>query len=192
MRIITTTLTLMLVALLTSSAWAEKGSERKGDRPSREEMRQKILDKFDADGDGQLNEDERAAAREEMRSRRGGKGKRGPEARRRGRGPQGKPEGRRGGPDGQRPPNPGAVFDRFDTNEDGQLSRSEFMELAREMRRMRERRGFDGPPPRGDRGPRGRRGPGGDFDEDRRPERPRRPRSDVDTSVDAPEMDETA
>ena len=235
-RFMTSSLAMMFAVLLTSSAWAEEGSEEgsatKGDRPGRKEMRERILDEFDADGDGKLNEDERATARAEMQGRRGdrrakggskgggeargprdrrpddrGREDRGPEAGRRGRGPEGRggPERRRGpagrdGPEGrgpghQGPPSPEEMFERFDANGDDQLSRQEFMEMAREVREMRERHGFGGPPPRGDRGERGDRGPrsgrrdpsgdrrpSGDRDEDRRPERPRPPRPEFDTS----------
>lgn len=51
----------------------------------------------------------------------------------------------RDGPPG--PPNPEAMFDRFDENSDGQLSKDEFLALSRHMRRM----GPGGPPPRGPR-----------------------------------------
>ena len=49
------------------------------------------------------------------------------------------------GPPGR--PNPEAMFDRFDENSDGQLSKDEFLALSRHMRRM----GPGGPPPRGPR-----------------------------------------
>ncbi|MBD13865.1 MAG: hypothetical protein CMJ72_01720 [Planctomycetaceae bacterium] len=232
---------MLLATLLTGSVSAgdeaEAGSGTKGDRPGREEMRAKILNEFDDDGDGRLNENERANAREEMQGRRGrgggqrgpaargprdrdGEG-RGPNARRRGPGNDGPPgegprrrgpEGRRGfqergGPEGRSgrgqhvPPDPEHVFNRFDENEDGQLSRQEFMRLSHAMREMRERGG----PPRqefGRQGPRGERGPGserglrggddkgprgargfrGEGDGDRRPEHPRRQRPDFEGS----------
>jgi hypothetical protein len=87
----------------------------------------------------------------------------------RGRGPDGPPPGpggrgpesaRRGGPDG-RPPNPERLFNRFDEDKDGSLSKDEFKALTDFMRENRPMgppmmdrggpgRGFDGPPPRGD------------------------------------------
>ena len=36
----------------------------RGERPDREARRQQILERFDADGDGTLSQEERAAARE--------------------------------------------------------------------------------------------------------------------------------
>ena len=149
--------TSLSVALLTVSSGVAGEGER--DRPDRSEMREKMIERFDADGDGELSKEERAKARSEGRGRRGGKG----------------------GPKGEGRMDPGAMFDRFDADGDGQLSREEFMQLADVMRRMRERMGpppRDGGPrearrPRGERpgpkdspkGPRGRRG--GEFDGDR-------------------------
>jgi hypothetical protein len=49
--------------------WQAKQRGEIRDRMS-PEMRAKILEKFDADGDGQLNESERLAARKEMAERR--------------------------------------------------------------------------------------------------------------------------
>jgi Ca2+-binding EF-hand superfamily protein len=113
------------------------------DRPRRDgEMRQQMIEEFDADGDGELNDEERQTAREAMRERRGGGGRgegRGPEGRGQGRGPEDRPA----------PPDPNALFDEFDADKDGQLSREEFTKLTE------ARRGFmrGGRPPR-DRGPR--------------------------------------
>jgi len=57
---------------------------------------------------------------------RAGKGRRG-----------GGPEGPRGeGHEGRRPPNPDEVFDRFDADENGQLSREEFGKLSKAMRKL--------------------------------------------------------
>ena len=144
---------------------AEEGAaDSEGGKPGRAQMRERILQRFDADGDGQLSEDERAearAARERMqRDGRGGKGRgkgqgqgraRGPERGERGfegrgpegRGPQGRgPQGRgqRGprGEQGRRPPNPEQLFQRFDADGSGELSLDEFMKLADTMRARRE------------------------------------------------------
>jgi len=110
------------------------------------------------------------------------------------------PEGRDG--HGPRRPNPDKLFDRFDADGDGQLSRAEFLELAESMRRMHERSGSDGPrmgkgrdgrpgPPHAER--RGRRRPGprkGDSDGPRRRHAPREDRDD--TSSDAsPVLDDS-
>jgi hypothetical protein len=56
MRVIGTMLTVAVAALLASSALADEGSEKKGDRPSREEMRQKMIEKFDKDGLGDVSD----------------------------------------------------------------------------------------------------------------------------------------
>ena len=140
-------LPLMLTGVVSAQPEGDKA-----DRPRQRdpEMREKMIKEFDADGDGKLNDEERQTARETMRERRGGPdgqgqpGRGGPQARR---GPGGGPQG---------PPDPNAMFDRFDANGDGQLSRDEFMKLSQEMR---PRRGGPGGPggPRADRGPR----PGG-------------------------------
>ncbi|MCH2113474.1 MAG: collagen-like protein [Pirellulales bacterium] len=220
MRCLPSTLVLLLSVFLTGSAWAGEDLGDQSERRGRKgELRQKILDKFDADGDGRLNEDERAAARKEMQARRGGE-ERGGEKSRRSRegrrergafdGPQERgPEERRrpndqglegrGGPGGRRPPSPEKMFDRFDANEDGQLSRGEFRKLAEAERRMRDRmrggpsaRDFGNRGPDGDRGFRGERGPkgdrgsfgprGGDGQRFKRSERPQQPPLEFDSA----------
>ncbi|MDC0274275.1 EF-hand domain-containing protein, partial [Planctomycetaceae bacterium] len=50
--------------------------------PGDEERRAEMMKRFDKDGDGELNEEERAALREEFGGRRGGDGQGGPEGRR--------------------------------------------------------------------------------------------------------------
>ncbi|NOZ38924.1 MAG: hypothetical protein GXP24_01700 [Planctomycetes bacterium] len=148
---------LVVSVLFAGSAWAEDGTASDDDRAGRRgEMRQKMLEEFDADGDGELNEDERATAREAMRSRRGGKGKGNRAKGRKGKGNKAKGQRgpKRGGHGG--PPDPGKLFDKFDANGDGQLSRAEFMKLAEEVRPPRGRGDRDGarrkgPPPKGKR-----------------------------------------
>jgi len=132
---------LVLSVLIAGVATAEDDAAKKGDRNDRRaEMRQRILEEFDADGDGEMNEDERATAREEMRKRRGrqgkgdrAKGERGPKH-------NGRRDGQRDGRGGGRP-NPDQLFDRFDANDDGQLSRAEFIKLSEEVRANRPRHG---------------------------------------------------
>jgi len=180
MRCFSSTYLLALSVLLTGAAMAEEGLEPEGQRRERDgKFREKIVEEFDADGDGRLNEDERAVAREEMRARRGGEGRRG-----RGRGgpdgpraggeraqgsrelgpPERGREGRRGpkghgGPGGTRPPGPEEMFDRFDANGDDQLSRDEFMQLADMVRKRHQHGGLRGARgPRGEFGDRGSRG----------------------------------
>lgn len=137
-----------LPCLLTTSGWAQE----EGERPRRDgAMREEMIKEFDADGDGELNDDERQTARETMRERRGDR----PEGRRRqgqGRGPGG--EGRGPGGEGRpAPPDPNLLFDEFDTDKDGQLSRDEFMKLTAAQRERRgphpPREGRPDGPPRG-------------------------------------------
>ncbi len=152
----------MLAALLLSVGGYARGDEgdkpEKGDKFARgAEMREKMIAEFDADGDGELNKDERAAAREKMMEmrRQGGQGR-----------PEGRPEGRpQRGPgaegDRPRPPSPEALFKEFDADGDNMLSKAEFMKLSERMRQMMPPpggpRGPGGPPRDGERGPRGPR-----------------------------------
>jgi Ca2+-binding EF-hand superfamily protein len=142
------TLLMLAVGLMVLPATTTNAQEE--ERPRRDgEMRERMIEEFDADGDGELNDEERQTARETMRERRGGGGRgegRGPEGR--GRGPEGRgPEG--GRPDRPAPPDPNALFDEFDADKDGQLSREEFTKLTE------TRRGFmRGGRPQGGRGPR--------------------------------------
>ncbi|MDZ4656934.1 MAG: EF-hand domain-containing protein [Bythopirellula sp.] len=131
-----------LPVLLASQGWAQE----EGERPRRDgAMREEMIKEFDADGDGKLSDDERQTAREAMRERRGDR----PEGRRRqgqGRGPGG--EGR------PAPPDPNLLFDEFDADKDGQLSRDEFMKLTEVQRERRgprpPREGRPDGPPRGE------------------------------------------
>lgn len=151
------------LALVVFANPASADDDAKPRGPRDPERRQKMLDEFDADGDGKLSEEERQTLREEMRERRGqregkrarGKkggrdGEAGPRGRRRGPGPDGPPK----------PPHPEELFKLFDADDDGMLSMDEFMELSREMRQRHgppHAEGRRGPPRDGDR-PRGRRG----------------------------------
>lgn len=87
----------------------------------RAELRQKVLQKFDKNGNGQLDPDEREAAKEAMQKRREQSG---------GKGPTGKgevdPEIRR------------KVLEKFDTDGDGKLNESE-RAAAKEARAKRQR-----------------------------------------------------
>ena len=86
-------------------------SEMNGQRPDREE----ILERFDADGDGTLNEAERQAMHDAMPNRRY----------------------RAGGPPGHRPSRE-EIMERFDTDGDGELSESERHVMRAERERIRE------------------------------------------------------
>ena len=144
--------------LLALPAAAQPPDDR-GPRPD-PELRQKILDAFDTNGDGNLDQAERQAIRRAMqeffrpagREGRGPDGRRGPAGGRRpdaDRGPEGRrgrgdrdradrgPEGRRGPrrPDGPPPPpRPERLFNAFDENQDAALSLDEFKALSHFMR----------------------------------------------------------
>lgn len=161
------------------------------ERPRRDgEMRQRMIEEFDADGDGQLNDEERQTARETMRERRGDRPGRGQARGGEGRGGQGRGgEGRGRGPsDRPAPPDPNELFDRFDENQDGQLSRDEFLKFTQETRGRWGRGPGEGRPggPRGEGVGPARGGPRGD-----RPSRPQRPRGDA-PSAETPAEDGSA
>lgn len=157
---------LFALPLLVGQASAQ---DQQDERPRRDgEMRARMIEEFDADGDGKLSDEERQKARETMRARRGD---------RPGRGGEGRPA----------PPDPNQLFDKFDENKDGQLSREEFLKLSEETRGFRGPRGpREGRPggPRPDtgaterprRGPEGAQGPpaGDRQDEAAGPRGPRR------------------
>ncbi len=145
MRYFNTPFCLVLTMLMTVSAWAEDDAPNDEDRAGRRaDMRQQILEEFDADGDGEMSESERETAREEMRSRRGKSGSKAGKGR-------GCKECR--GPDGR--PDPAKLFEKYDANDDGQLSREEFLELSKAVRPRHGRHGKYGD----------RRGPGRDGSE---------------------------
>ncbi len=142
------------------SAQSERGRPpREGERRGRslpEELRQR----FDKDGDGDLNEAERDALREFMRSRGGGPGGRGPD----GRGPGGRGPGGRGPGGSQKM----RLVEKFDDDGNGRLDVAERVK-AREYRKSQgqgrgSRRG-------GGRGFSGRVGSREDADPPRDPER---------------------
>ena len=149
-------LTLVAAALLLPAA--ATAQDATDDKPNRAERRQRIIEQFDADGDGKLNEEERAKARAKQGNQSGKTDREG-----------GGRQGQAGRP--QSPPDPMQLFDRFDKNNDGQLSREEFTKLTKAMREMRERRGAGSQPDRRRAERDGRRGPPKD-----RGDRPRGPR----------------
>ena len=68
-----------------------------GEMPSREDFHKKMLEKFDADKDGKLSDEEKAAMKAEMQKMRH---ERGPKGSRHGRGPKG-PRGPKAAPEAQ-------------------------------------------------------------------------------------------
>ena len=140
MRYLLSTLVLLLPLSLAGATWADDNTEQEpvaaGDRPGPgPELRQWMLEKFDADGDGQLSEAERQAARDQMRDRRTRRGSK---------------QGR--GANGFQPPKPEELFQQFDKDGDKKLSMEEFRALTQSMQARRHRGG-----PR--HGKRGRQGP---------------------------------
>jgi hypothetical protein len=155
-------MTCLGVGLLALPAAAQPPAEpgTGGPPPADPAMKQKLLDAFDTNQDGNIDRAERQAIRRAMIENFGpgrpggpGPGGRGPQGRRRpdgpppggppgfgeGQGPERRrgqddrgPEGRRGrGPDGPPgPPHPERLFGRFDENKDDALSRDEFKKLT--------------------------------------------------------------
>ena len=144
----TFTILSLAAAVLMGSQTALAKGDGEG-RPDRSQMREKMLERFDADGDGKLNEEERAEARKARQEMSGREGK-GPRGAARGQG-QGRARGAgRGGQQG-RGMDPGRMLDRFDADGNGQLNRQELGQLLRSM-----------PGARGAQGARGARGRIGD------------------------------
>ena len=127
--------------MVAGTAWADDDKEGKPGKGRRGEMRKKLLEKFDADGDGKLNDDEKAKAREAMRKRRGDKtrGDRKPGDKKPG--SDKAREGRRPGKGG-----PGADFrkkmlEKYDADKDGKLNEEERGKAREEMKKhFKERR----------------------------------------------------
>lgn len=96
------------VALVASTAMISWGADEapapKRERPSREAMMKQMLEKFDADKDGKLSEEERTKARESMRAQ--------------------------GGPGGERF---AEMIKKFDKDGDGKLNEEERTALRAEM-----------------------------------------------------------
>ena len=172
----------------------QRAAPREGRSERRAEMRKRMLKKFDADGDGQLNDEERAALRKGMADRRGrgkkgdgkkgfhegnwGPGKRGDGKKGLREGKQGPgkgardwgPKSRRHGPHDQGgPPDLDKLFEKFDRDGDDRLDRDEFKAALHVLRKMHQRRmGQVGE------GRRGGPGPGRDRDGFRPRHRPDR------------------
>ena len=141
MRYLVSCFALVAASVLALSAIAQPPEKdgKKGDN-KRAEMRERMLKEFDANKDGKLDDEERAKAREKMRDMRGARGG--------GKAGKGGPAGARG-PEGRRgpqPPNPAEMFAKFDKDNDGKLSKDEFMEMAKTIREHMRRPGGPGGP----------------------------------------------
>jgi Ca2+-binding EF-hand superfamily protein len=135
MRIRTTILSMAIVGLVAGVSWADP--EKKRDGKGRDgEMRKKMIEKFDADGDGKLNEEERGKAKAAMKKRRGER----PEGTKRG---EGRKPGERGL--GHHGPHHAEfhkkMLEKYDADKDGKLSKEERGEAKEEMKKhMQEMR----------------------------------------------------
>lgn len=110
-------------------AGAPGGKPGEGGRPSPEQMKE-LMKKFDKNGDGKLDDGEKAAARESFMKMRGGAGA-----------PGGKPgEGKPG--DGG--PNREAMIKKFDKNGDGKLDDGEKAAAKEAFEKMRAAGGKPG------------------------------------------------
>ncbi|MBE6418407.1 MAG: hypothetical protein E7033_08105 [Akkermansiaceae bacterium] len=111
-------------------------------RPDRKDFHKKMLEKFDTDQDGQLSDTEKEAMKAEMQKHRE-KGHNRPNAPH---GPRGNNEGRPSREDFQK-----KMLEKFDADQDGQLSDTEKEAMKAEMQKHR---GKGHPGKRGQRGPR--------------------------------------
>ena len=122
----------LTVLLTTQFAAAGPGANGKGAGALGKgaEMRAELLKRFDKDGDGKLNEEERAAAKQAMQVRGGRPGPKGQEKLGAGKGQPGQ------GAPGNRP-NKEEFLKRFDKNGDGKITDDE---RAAAKQAMQERR----------------------------------------------------
>lgn len=111
MRICALALASLFVVALGHHALADDG-------PAKGSRKEQLLEKFDANGDGKLNDEERAKAREAFARRRG---KGAVEAAGRGDCKEGKSAGRRG----PRPELREKMLEKFDADGDGKLNEEE-------------------------------------------------------------------
>jgi hypothetical protein len=128
----------------------ERHRDRSGERAER---RQRILERFDTNGDGRLDEAERAALRaaaEQMRAQRGEKQRRQrPEGRERREGAERKErkerkECKERGKAGERAESRQRILERFDVDGDGRLNELEREALRRAIEERRAERGVEG------------------------------------------------
>ncbi|MHC4837702.1 MAG: hypothetical protein ACYTF3_05905 [Planctomycetota bacterium] len=123
----------------------ERHRDRSGERAER---RQRILERFDANGDGRLDETERAALRaaaEKMRAQRGEKqGRRDGQVRERREGAERKERGEAGERGERRAERRQRILERFDIDGDGQLNDLEREALRKAIEERRAERGVEG------------------------------------------------
>ncbi|MEL6907968.1 MAG: hypothetical protein AAFP22_21350 [Planctomycetota bacterium] len=134
-------ITILLLSLFLGATVGSAQSARPA-TPEKSEARAKVLERFDTNGDGQLDDAEKAAAKAARRGAEGQRTRRGKAVRggeRTGKGQRsGKRRGRRGRARGQ---GRQRALERFDTNGDGTLDETEREALRRAVQ---ERRGEGG------------------------------------------------
>ncbi len=129
------TIIISIIGAALPLTWGFSQPERAPGLPTEEERAARqaaILEKFDADGNGVLSEDERKAVREAMRERRAAR-----------------PRGPEGAPPPSSPELRGKILERFDADGDGTLSEAERKQArqagqARQAARMRKMADTDG------------------------------------------------
>ncbi len=118
-----------LTVLAVLPAFAQQELPGTGERPqppSREDFHKKMLEKYDADKDGKLSDEEKAAMKADMEQHRGKRGPRGP------RGPEGAHPGK--------PGMPREFVEQYDADKDGKLNEEERKAAGEAMRaRMLEK-----------------------------------------------------
>lgn len=151
---------LSILILLGSAGANELCAQEKAprdQRPDREALRQQVLERFDLDGDGQLNQQEREAMHaarskrsQEQGAQRQGRSQGQDRAQGRRRGAQGQESQRgQGGQRRQRAeqghrPTREQVLQRFDADGDGQLNKAERQTMHQAMQQQRAERGQQG------------------------------------------------
>lgn len=122
-----------LTVLAVLPAFAQQELPGTGERPqppSREGFHKKMLEKYDADKDGKLSDEEKAAMKADMEQHRGKRGPRGP------RGPEGAHPGK--------PGMPREFVEQYDADKDGKLNEKERKAAGEAMRaRMLEKYDVD-------------------------------------------------
>ncbi|MFI3243656.1 MAG: hypothetical protein R3Y56_05330 [Akkermansia sp.] len=118
-------------------------------RPDRAQMHQRALEKFDKDGDGKLNEEERAEAKAfHQQMQKEGRPQR-PEGAQQAPAPEGEAEAPQGprGPKGKKAqaPNRAKALEKFDKDGDGQLNEEERAEAKAFRQQMKKEGRPQGP-----------------------------------------------
>ncbi len=136
MRILTASIMALILCAMSAPLVLAQNEAKGNNKGDRVERKQKMLEMFDKDGNGKLNDEERAAAKKARQDRVGKKGKGKGDARK---GRQG--GGRRGGKDqaGRRERmSRKQALAKFDTDKDGKLSKDERAKMMAAMKKHRQ------------------------------------------------------